>query len=283
VRSTSEPGGVPVVLMPSGVPGTFTGSVATVTTSGPGLQIAHGDDIESEYFDASANRTRLASARGDLLPPNISNVGTSNFFGNTVVFWITDEAANSIVRYGTNATLSVSVTNGFRSDEHSVALPDLVPGRTYYYVTVSEDEAGNVATNDNGGALFTFVAATAPTVLLVENYLNDDFGAGPDIPLSVYTDTLTQIGVSFDVWDMTDGSPAPLLGDLAPYRVVMWRVSDNVFLNNTLSPAEHAESCGTGDGSTVCAARWILLSFFDGAVVAIGCRFQEQRPSGGQL
>ena len=183
---------------------------------------------------------RTATVLGDLLPPVISGVGTSNSFGNTVVFWQTDEPANAIVRYSTNTALNLAATNAAFSVAHSVALQDLFPGRTYQFVVISQDEAGNRATNNNGGALYSFVAASAPTVLLVENYENDDFGFGPDIPLSVYTDTLNQLGVSYDVWDMINGAPSPTFNDLRPYRVVIWRVSDNVFIGNTLTPQEQS-------------------------------------------
>jgi hypothetical protein len=84
------------------------------------------------------------------------------------------------------------------------------------------------------------VAASAPTVLLVDNYLSDGIDFGPDIPLSVYTDTLNQIGVSYDVWDMAGGAPSPTVNDLRPYRVVIWRLSDNVILTTTLSPQEQS-------------------------------------------
>src|SRR6185295_4808551 len=98
----------------------------------------------------------------------------------------------------------------------------------------------NLSTNDNNGQLFSFSAGGAPTLLLVDNYLNDEFGFGPDIPLSTYTATLTELGVAFDVWDMANGAPSPTLKDLRPYRVVCWRLSDNVFLGDTLSAAEQS-------------------------------------------
>jgi hypothetical protein len=241
VTSDSQPGGVPLTLLPSGVPGTFTGSVMTATsTIANRLRIAHGDLIETEYFDASSSATRSAQAFGDLLPPIISGVGTSNSFGKTVIFWDTDEAANSLVRYSTNTALNLAATNGFFTTAHAVTLNDLLPGRTYHCVVISEDEAGNRATNNNGGALFTFVATVAPTVLLVDNYQSDGFGFGPDIPLSVYTSTLDQIGASYQVWDLAGGAPSPTYNDLRPFRVVIWRVSDNVFINNTLSAPEQS-------------------------------------------
>ena len=241
VRSTTQPAGVPLTLMPNGVAGMFTGSVFTVTTATPNrLRIAHGDTIDTSYFDASSGVLHTATARGDLLPPIISGVGTSNSFGNTAVFWQTEESANAIVRYNTNSALTYAVTNGFFTDSHAVVLPDLIAGRTYFYAVISEDEAGNRSTNDNGGSLFSFVAPSPPTVLLVENYQSDGIGFGPDIPLSVYTDALNQIGVTYDLWDMVNGAPSPTYNDLRPYRVVIWRVSDNVILTTTLDAAEQA-------------------------------------------
>ena len=104
-----------------------------------------------------------------------------------------------VVRYGTNASLNWAVTNLFLGSEHAVALDDLIPGRTYFFSVASEDQAGNRSTN--GGALLSFVAPRAATVLVVENYQHDGFGSGPDddagpnIPLGVYTNTLNQIDV----------------------------------------------------------------------------------------
>lgn len=244
VRSTTQPGGVPLSLKPSGIPGTFTGSVATITTTVANqLRISHDDTITTDYFDASVGITRTATARGDLMPPVITGIGTSNSFGKTVVFWQTDEPANSIVRYSTNSSLNLGATNGFLTQTHALSLKDLLVGRTYFYAVISEDEAGNRATNNNDGALFSFVAPRAATVLLVNNYQSDGFDAGPDIPLSVYTNTLDEIGASYEVWDMignttTPGKPSPVLDDLRPFRVVIWRVSDNVFINNTLTAPE---------------------------------------------
>jgi hypothetical protein len=123
VRSTTQPAGVALSLKPNGIPNTFTGSVATVSTTVAGsLRISHNDTIDTSYFDASAGATRTATARGDLNPPVISGVGTSNAFGQTVVFWQTDENANSLVRYNTNSTLTRAASNQLFSTEHAVSL-----------------------------------------------------------------------------------------------------------------------------------------------------------------
>ncbi len=286
VRSTSQPAGVALVLTPSGIPGTFTGSVATVTTTTAGrLRIAHNDTITTDYFDASAAATRTATARGDLVAPVITGVGTSNEFGQTVVYWRTDEPANSVVRYGTNTALNLAVTNVFLDTGHAVGLSGLLIGRTYHYVVVSEDEAGNRATNSNGGSPYQFVAVNPPTVLVVENYQGDGLGYGPDIPLSVYTNTLAQIGVSFSVWNMTTGAASPTVNTLRPYRVVIWRVSDNVFINNTLSATEQTavQQYVQGGGSFFMASMEQLTrlspSFVSGVLQVAGTGVDATVPS----
>src|SRR4030095_8684097 len=56
VRSSIEPAGQSLILLPSSVPGSFTGTVATATgpaTADGLLQIAHNGAIWVEYFDAS--------------------------------------------------------------------------------------------------------------------------------------------------------------------------------------------------------------------------------------
>ena len=50
---------------------------------------------------------------------------------------------------------------------------------------VAEDRAGNRATNDNGGAHFTFTPIETPTVLIVDAYYNDLFEVPP---LAGYTE-----------------------------------------------------------------------------------------------
>lgn len=236
LRSTTEAGGFNVTLLPTGIPGAFTGSVTTAT--GPAvndgqLQIAHGDLIQADYFDLSAQATRTAMAKADLLPPVLSNVTATSAFGKTIVTWDTDEEANSVVHLGTNSNLGRSVTNRLFVEEHKVTLDGLIPGRTYFFLVSSSDMAGNTATNNNVGS---FVAPEPPTVLLVNAYFEDECTI--PIPLSTYTDALSQIGVTYDVWDIQSGAPSPTLNDLSPYRVVIWRLSDSICSVDTLTSAE---------------------------------------------
>ena len=240
VRSATEPNGQLLTLLPINPTGVFTGSVATAT--GPAiagnnkLEISHGDWIRVEYVDQSDGSTNVANALADLLPPVISNVSVTNQFGQTIVSWLTDEPANSVVRFNTNSALGRAVTNNFRTTFHRQELSGLVVGQTYFYVVVSTDAAGNSSTNSNGGALFSFVVPAAATVLLVDAYVptvNDK----SLIPLSTYTDPLNEIGVSYDVWNTEDlGMPAYV--DLSPYRVVMWRINDSFWADDTIPSAQ---------------------------------------------
>ena len=240
LRSTTESAGETIELRASNASGSFTGTVATVTGGAAvdgRLQIAHNDTIEAIYQDAGVG-ARTASARGDLLPPVLSGVATTNAFGRTLVRWQSDEAANSIVRYATNSSLALSATNFFLTETHEVALEELIVGATYFFVVISADEAGNRATNDNGGALFSFVAAPAAVVLLVDAYEED-----PDsipIPRTVYTDPLDEIGISYEVWDVSQHG-SPQLEELRPFQIVMWRITDSFYLaDRTLSSQEQS-------------------------------------------
>src|SRR5262249_7681971 len=197
LTSATELTGLNVLLTPSGSPGSFTGSVATAI--GPAandalLQIAHGDLIQADYFDASAGLVRSATAQADLFAPVITEVFATNQFGVIVVSWTTDEPANSVVRFETNSTLSRTATNLTRVTFHEVELTNLVVGRTYRFAVSSTDAAGNTATNNNGGALFSFVVTPAATVLLVDAYVSETIFGSPDIPLSSYTNALRQTG-----------------------------------------------------------------------------------------
>jgi hypothetical protein len=236
LRSTTEPAGENVLLLSAGPSGSFTGAVAAVTGAAAAdgkLQVANNDTIEVHYFDASAGAETIATAQADLAAPVITAVSNTNQFGQTLIVWQTSEPANSWVRYGTNQSLVQFATNSALTTSHSVALPGLVVGTNYFFVVMSTDEAGNTATNNNGGASFSFVAPQIRTLLLVDDYVSNGFDN--DIPLSVYTDALNAAGVTYDVWDTTQVTRAPGLVDLKPYRVVIWRFNDGVLSADTLT------------------------------------------------
>jgi hypothetical protein len=262
VRSTTETLGENYLLNAADGGGTFTGSVATLT--GPAvtdakLQVAHNDTIEVRYFDASVGSNQTATARVDLVAPVITNVTSTNEFGYTLITWTTDEPANSIVRFNTNATLSHAVTNSALTTDHAVAVIGLTANQTYFFHVASTDEAGNSATNNNGGALYMFVAPTVSSVLLVDAYYNDLFDVPP---LSGWTTPLTQLGITYDVWNkQSRGSPA--FTNLLPYRVIIWRVAEFPFDANNLgwtAPEQNALADYLRAGGSLFTASMELLT-----------------------
>ena len=236
VKSATETNGFARTLAYAGYPGSFTGSVATLTGAAANdgkLQIAHGNWIRVEYFDSSAGLPRTANAVADLVPPVISAVVQANLYGDATVTWTTDEPASSVVRFSTNTALNFVITNTFLVTQHEVTLTNLLPGRSYKFTVSGTDAAGNTSTNNNGGAFFSFVAPTNATVLLVNGYTYVSGSAGENIPLSAYTNALRAAGISYDVT-----TPASLtIGRMQAYPVVMWRINDSYDSGDTLTAA----------------------------------------------
>ena len=230
LRSTLESGGETITLQANGSSGLFTGTVATATSpvmSDGKLQVAHGNAIEAVYADASPSSNRVFTALADLQPPVISNLHATNQFGQVAVSWNTDEPARGEVYYGLSSP-NLSLTNRTLEMDHGFALSGLAANAVVKFFAVSQDEAGNRATNDNGGNFFTITNLQPPSVLLVDSFADYySFGflivAAP--PLSGYTDALNQLGVAYNIFDARSNA-LPSQAQLDSYRCVIWRVSD---------------------------------------------------------
>ena len=225
VHSTSDATNQTIVLRPAATPGSFTGSVQTLShlpqETGT-LHVAHADTVVASYIDHGSNGAKMATAEIDLWPPVITGVQTTNAFGHTIVQWQTDEPTRARVRYGTNALLTETHIDPVLRMVHEATLTDLTPEATYVFLISAEDEAGNTATNDNGGALFHFLAPAPAAVLLVDAYVGGLFAVPP---LTGYTDALDQLGLSYDVWDSAvNGSPS--LSVLEDFQAILWRLPD---------------------------------------------------------
>ena len=266
VKSATEPNGEVITLLPLGSSGIFAGAIATSTgpvASDGRLQVREGDSIEASYQDVSPAAVGVATALADLTPPLISNVTVTNRFGKEIISWETDEPASAIVVYGTGPEPNLSATNLFLEFEHEVELQDLAEGGVYRFYVISADEAGNSATDDNGGQFYSFVAQPAATILLVDAYTPDDpLFQGTEVPLTTYTDALDQTGISYEVWDLTDPTlPSPGADDLKPFRVVIWRISDSLLGTSTLSPPQQsAIATYVGSGGSLFMSSMELLT-----------------------
>jgi hypothetical protein len=267
VRSATEPNGTVVLLSPATSTGILTGAVATArapAATGDGIvQIADGDWISVEFWDDSHDTLRFAAAVADLVPPLISGVEVTNRFGRTIASWITDEPANSIIRFNTNTTLLRRATNNILQTLHEVELTDLAANLTYFYSVSSTDAAGNTATNP--GPLRSFTATPGTTVLLVDAYL-PAAGDNP-IPLDSYTSALDQTGASYEVWSLTQRGQLPLLDNIRAYPIVMWRINDSLYRpdSDIIPPAQQAviQEYVNGGGAFFMASMSILSRILD--------------------
>jgi subtilisin family serine protease len=227
LKSTTEPAGENFILYSSGNYGAFTGAVATVVGAAAvdgKLEIHNGDAIEADYVDsAGARQTALAVA--DLVPPVVSDVAATIDLGVITITWQTTEPASSIVLYGTNLTFNLGVTNLVLTTSHSVRLTKLIPGEVYYFYISSADAAGNIGTNNNSGAFYTFVGVATPIVLLVDAY--DPVEGSPVIPDGAYTNALAAAGFSFAHWKVSERG-SPQLPDLQAFPMVIWRLIDDI-------------------------------------------------------
>ncbi len=261
VNSSSEPAGEVVLMRPLGSLGVFTGKVDTAiggASSDGKLQIKHGDKVTAFYQDASPVGERTATLFADLRPPVLSGITSTNRFGRTVISWRSDEPGTSVVWYGTNRNLSLAKSSSVMTTDHAVSLDNLRGGISYFFMIMSSDEAGNTGTNDNRGGLYTFANRSAATVLLVNAYQSNNFSE--EIPLRSYTDALDQTGVDYDVWDVRRAG-SPTAADLRPYQIVVWRISDSIFDNTSLTlPQQTAIQEYLNDGGSFFMASMEILS-----------------------
>lgn len=171
IVSDTEPAGEILLLTESAEDtGFFSGSILLSPTDGGGvLHVSEGDTVIVTYIDADdglggMNVVVTDEATVDCTLPTIQDVAVAS--AGSLDAWITfttDEATRGSVRYGTDcgALTELATQAGYDTD-HAVHLVDLVPETTYFFAVDAEDVAGNAATDDNGGACYTFETPPAP-------------------------------------------------------------------------------------------------------------------------
>jgi hypothetical protein len=95
----------------------------------------------------------------DNVAPSISSLAVSNITANSaVVTWVTNEASNSVVSFGTTTQYGSTSTVGTLVTNHSVTLTGLSASTLYNFVVRSSDSAGNMVVSSN--VTFTTLAST---------------------------------------------------------------------------------------------------------------------------
>ncbi len=166
IWSTTEP--TPeTILLNETLPGSsrFVGTIGT-TPGAPSsdglLSLSNGDTITAQYVDADDGEgghdlVRQTNATTDCIGPNISDVVHSDIYDNrATITWLTDEASDSVVKYGQSKPPAEEETNISLVTSHSIQLTGLQSCTVYYYEVNSRDVSQNLAFDDNGGQYFHF-------------------------------------------------------------------------------------------------------------------------------
>lgn len=114
--------------------------------------------------------TGVVTPPADTTPPAVTAVTASVSGTDATVTWTTDESSTSEVLYGTSPTALTSTATGAAGTTHSVALPGLASGTTYYYRVRSADAAGNTTVSPAATAspaTFATADTTPPAVTAV--------------------------------------------------------------------------------------------------------------------
>jgi subtilisin-like proprotein convertase family protein len=107
----------------------------------------------------------------DTEPPVISSVSANPSSTTATVTWTTDEAATSVVNFGTSTSLGQTATVSGYATAHAVTISGLTAETTYYYKVVSVDASGNEA----NGSVLSFTTTAAP---VIPTSFSDDMESG---------------------------------------------------------------------------------------------------------
>ncbi len=208
VASDTEPGGEVLWLTETDTSSAeFDGTITLSATDSAGvLCVSTGDTVTVTYIDDDDGQGGVgvpvvATALVDCTPAVISNVHMVQVKAREVTLgYDSDEPTRGTIYYGTScAALSDSVVGEGYDTSPTVTITDLAADETYYFVVEAEDEVGNVAIDDNGGACHSFTTLDAPDYF-VELFASDDNDLAflslqftPDDPADFYSGCCEEI------------------------------------------------------------------------------------------
>ncbi len=100
----------------------------------------------------------------DNVAPSISSITVSGVTANSAVInWVTNEASNSVVTYGTTTAYGATSTNVSLVTNHSITLTGLAANTLHNFVVRSSDVAGNLVVSSN--VTFTTLSTTPSDVV----------------------------------------------------------------------------------------------------------------------
>ncbi len=145
----------------------------------------------------------------DKTPPIISNIQATPTETTATITWTTNESADSRVYLSATspipATATSTVYNSSMVTSRSINLANLTSSKTYYYLAVSKDSSGNVATSSEQ----SFTTLTPPP-LPISSWSNvqiTNFSGDGNIYYGEYP-AITWNGSGYgSVWEGSDGTP----------------------------------------------------------------------------
>jgi len=126
------------------------------------------------------------------------------------------QARQYYLEVATDAGFVDVVYSAWVDDTSATSGVALQPLSTYFWRVYASNTCGEGAVSST----FSFTTADIPPILLV-----DDDDNGPDVR-AYYEDTLTALGLDYDVWDTNNTDNEPTAVDLAPYQAVIWFSGD---------------------------------------------------------
>ena len=182
------------------------------------VKIATGSNGASLVSSASIKSTPQSDSTEDTTPPAISNVQASVTDSSATITWDTNEASDSLVKYGLNSKYGSNTDDDLLVTSHSVTMKNLSANELYHYSVSSQDASGN--STDDVDLTFTTDQPVEDDVVASWPMESETGTSVPDISGNKFTGELkngahlTTEGVEFDgIDDFMDAGKLDVAGN----------------------------------------------------------------------
>ena len=165
----------------------------------------------------------------DTTPPAISSVLVASINPNSAtIVWTTNENSDSYVGYSLDTSYDVERGTSAMNTAHTVTVSGLTQGTLYHFRVKSRDAAGNLATDDSGGASYTF---TTQSVDITPPVISDIASGTPSYNSANLSWTTDESATSFVEYSTSDNfSQGVFVGNYTlatSHSVVLYSLSAN--------------------------------------------------------
>ncbi len=137
--------------------------VASTTTYSYQIVTVSAEGNSSPF--TTPQSTQPLGLGGSSLPPVIQNVVADQIKNTSArITWETNGLSNSLVNYGIGTSYGSTASSQSYTTDHTVYLTHLQPNTPYYFKVTSSDFYTNAATDDQGGASYTFTTNGGPVI-----------------------------------------------------------------------------------------------------------------------